>query len=294
MNILKTKKIKKPKYAVFTMDVETLADTECLSSSGIPVDVDCLDGFDTYLDILDRHNIKATLFTVGDLAPKIADQLIPHIANGHELAMHSHTHLAPMLESEESFREKTLQAKQAMQELFRTTVCGFRAPCFSMDKARLDILQELGFRYDSSCLDFQQARHTVKLDLSEFTPQRKGIFQKRDFYEFALSKEKILGMGYPISGGGYVRLSYWVFIKTLIQSYIRRNDYYVFYLHPFELTRQKVPYIKQLKGYDKFYLRRGIRSFHKRVERIIRLLKKAGYQFVTYDQLAQRMDKESA
>ena len=41
--------MRQKKYAVFTMDVETFADTECLSSSGIQVDTDLLDGFEEYL-----------------------------------------------------------------------------------------------------------------------------------------------------------------------------------------------------------------------------------------------------
>ena len=99
-------------------------------------------------------------------------------------------------------------------------------------------------------------------------------------------------MSFPISGGGYVRLSYWDFVKALIKRYIRRHDYYVFYLHPFELTKQKLPFFKELKSYDKFYLKQGVRTFAKRVERIIQMLKKGGYEFVTYEQLVKIMDKE--
>ena len=282
------------KYAVFTMDVETFADTECISSAGIPVDVDLMDGFDEYIKILDRHGIKSTLFTVGDLAPRIADRLRPHIAGGHKMALHSYSHIAPMLVPLEQFRENTRQAKQRIKELFGIDVVGFRAPCFSMDKDRLDVLQELGFQYDSSHLDYEPARHTVKLDLKNFKQLRQGIFQKGGFYEFGLSKEKVFGAPFPISGGGYVRLSHWGFVKTLIQHYINQNDYYVFYLHPFELTRQEVPFLKDLKSYDKYYIKQGIRSYGKRIELIIQMLQKANYEFVTFEQLVQIMNKEPA
>lgn len=274
------------------MDVETFADTECISSSGIRVDVDLLDGFDEYIKILDRHGIKSTLFTVGTLAPKVAERLRPHIAGGHNLAMHSYAHVAPMLVPVEQFREKTRRAKERMGELFGTDVVGFRAPCFSMDKDRLEVLRDLGFRYDSSHLDYQPARHTVKMDLRNFSELRQGIFRDNDFYEFGLSKEKVFGQPFPISGGGYVRLSNWGFIKTLIWHYIHKNDYYVFYLHPFELTKQKVPFLKELRSYDKFYIKQGIHTYSRRIERIIRMLKKSGYEFVTFEQLVQIMDAE--
>ena len=75
------------KYAVFTMDVEAFTDTECVANASQNVEVDLLDGFDEYMRILDKHNIKSTLFTVGSLAPKIADRLRRNIENGHRLAL---------------------------------------------------------------------------------------------------------------------------------------------------------------------------------------------------------------
>ena len=44
--------MKHKKYAVFTMDVESFADTDCISTSGLHVDVDLMDGFEEYLNIL--------------------------------------------------------------------------------------------------------------------------------------------------------------------------------------------------------------------------------------------------
>lgn len=284
----------KKKYAVFTMDVETFSDTECLNSSGIRVDEDMLDGFEEYLKILDSHNIKSTLFTVGDLAPKIVDRLRPHLDNGHHLALHNFTHIAPMSIPLDQFREKTRQAKQQMKELFDVDIKGFRAPCFSLDSARLDILRELGFCYDSSHLDFTRARHTVPLDLSSFRQLRKGIFRKENFYEFGLSKEKIFGSPFPISGGGYVRLSQWWFVKPVIRHYIHHNDYYVFYLHPFELTKKPIPAIKGLASYDKYYLKQGIATYGKRIQQIIAMLQDSGFEFVTFEQLVRIMNKEHA
>ena len=283
---------RRKKYAVFTMDVETFADTECISASGIKVDVDMMDGLDEYIEILDRHGIKGTLFTVGDLAPKIADRLRSHIESGHALALHNYAHVPPMSVSTERFREEISRAKTRMEALFGVVVNGFRAPCFSIDRERLNVLQTLGFRYDSSYLDYMLARHNTKLDLKNFQKVGRGVFREDGFYEFALAKERVFGWPFPISGGGYVRMSNWGFIKALISRYIRRNDYYVFYLHPFELSKRKIPFLKELKSYDKYYFKKGIGSYGKRVEKIIRMLKKNDYQFVTFEQLVQIMDKK--
>lgn len=285
--------MKQKKYAVFTIDVERFADTDCISASGVPVDVDIMDGFEEYLNILDRHGIKGTLFTVGDFAPKIADRLRHHIANGHALALHSFSHIPPMSVPLEQFRENTRSAKKRLKELFGVDVVGFRAPCFSMDRTRLNVLRELGFQYDSSHLDFLPARHTVKLDLDDFCLLNNGIFCNDGFYEFGLSKEKVFGKPFPISGGGYVRLTPWGFIKALISHNIHHNDYYVFYLHPFELTKKKIPVLKELKSYEKYYISRGIRDYGRRIEKIIMMLKKENYEFVTFEQLVQIMNRDA-
>ncbi len=281
------------KYAVFTMDVEAFSDTECVAKSESKVDVDLLDGFDEYMKILDKHNIKSTLFTVGTLAPQIADRLKKNLENGHRLALHGHTHVAPMDVKKEIFRAEVGRAKKLLEEIFKTDVEGFRAPFFSLDNARLDILKELGFRYDSSRLNFSKARHTVELDMKDFNRISRNLFHNDGFFEFGLSKGKVFGKRFSISGGGYVRISNWTFVKTLIKMYLGKNDYYVFYLHPFELTRQEIPRIRGLKSYDRFYLKYGIEGYKKRIEKIISMLKKAGYEFVTFEELSERLTEKS-
>ena len=74
---------------------------------------------------------------------------------------------------------------------------------------------------------------------------------------------------------------------------IRDRDYYVFYLHPFELSRQRQPELEDLKLYDRYYLHHGLLTYRRRVEDIIRLLRAHGYRFVTFDELAERMENKS-
>lgn len=277
------------KYAVFTMDVEAFTDTECVANSSHKIDLDLLDGFDEYIDILDKYNIKSTLFTVGTLAPKMIEKLKACLNNGHKLALHSYEHIAPMDVSPEVFKQETLKSKLMFEKLFGTNVLGFRAPYFSLDDKRLKILKDIGFKYDSSHLGFSKARHTVGLKLKNFKEFSKGIFHDGDFFEFSMSKHKIFGCPYPISGGGYVRLFNWGVIKTVIKQYLQQNNYYVFYLHPFELTRQKIPYLKDLKPHDQYYLQCGIKAYKNHIEQLIILLKKHGYEFVTFEELSEKL-----
>lgn len=278
------------KYAVFTVDVEALSDTECVCNSGARVQTDMLDGLDEYIRILDKYNIKATMFTVCRTALNAKVRIASHISNGHRLALHSLDHTTPDLQSNGKFREDTLLAKRLLSETFGTEIHGYRAPCFAIDNEKLDILKELGFLYDSSHIDFPHARHTRPVDLKSFQPLRKGIFRRQDFYEFGLVHHRVFGQDFPISGGGYVRMFNWNIIKSAILDYIRKNDYYVFYLHPFELSRKRMPFIPNLKLHDKIYLNYGVQSFAYKVERIIQLLKQTGYSFVTFEELAGILD----
>lgn len=282
---------KRTKYAVFTVDVESFSDTECVSNSGAQVQEDMLDGLDEYIRILDKYGIKATLFSVCRTALAAKDRIAPHLARGHILALHSMDHVVPCRLSNEQFREETALAKKLLSEAFGTEILGYRAPCFGIDNDKLEILRELGFRYDSSRIDFPAANHTVDVSMHQFEELRKGLFRSDGFFEFGLIHNRIFGQDFPISGGGYVRMFNWGLIRAAISDYIRKNDYYVFYLHPFELSRQKMPAIPNLRLRDKIYLNYGIRSFPHKVEYIIRILKKAGYVFVTFDELAAIMNK---
>ena len=278
------------KYAVFTMDVEEFTDTECVANSGQTVTCDMLDGLDEYIRLLEKHDIRATLFTVCQTACRHKERLQRYLARGHRIALHGLEHIPPACMDNERFRRDTQQAKALLEQEFSTQITGYRAPCFSLDGSKLDILRMLGFRYDSSRMDFTPARPVEKLDMSEFNEPVKGVFRKNGFYEFGLTCQRFFGKNFPISGGGYVRLGHWSFIMPLISSYVHQNDYYVFYLHPFELSRERPPALKNLKLYDRYYLNSGLRTYRLKIEAIIRLLCGCGYRFVTFDELAEIME----
>ena len=208
-------------------------------------------------------------------------------------ASHGLEHVPPCGMDDEHFRRATLAGKQQLEAAFHTQVSGYRAPCFGLDEEKLDIVRQLGFRYDSSRMDFPAARHVKHLDMTSYRELRPGIFRKGDFYEFSLSCQRLFGQNYPISGGGYMRLSNWSFVLPLLRSYLREQDFYVFYLHPFELSRQQQPQLEDLKLYDQYYLHRGLLTYRRKVEAIISLLRTLGYRFVTFDELAERMENKS-
>lgn len=281
------------KYAVFTIDLEEFTDTGCVSECGIEGMPDLLDGFCEYISLLNRHNIKATIFAVCKAAEKMKRDVASAISGGHEIALHGLSHTAPALQTNAEFLQEIQSAKERIERLFSVKVTGYRAPFFSLDRDKLDILKSLGFTYDSSKLNFA-ARYNCKMDMDGFQPVCNNIYRNNGFYEFAIPYQKLPGFNLPIAGGGYVRLAQWDFVKNSLSGYLKQNNYYVFYLHPFELSVENIPYIRTLKMYDKYYLKYGFRKFGEKIEFIISMLERLGYSFVTFNALSHILSCEKA
>ncbi len=285
-------KNKKTKYAFFSIDVERFVDTECVYKSKQKVNSTMLDGLDEYIKILDKYGIKATMFVLGDVAESIKEQLKGYMANGHRIAIHGKAHVAPRLLSDEQFKEQLSSAKNKLEKMFDTRILGYRAPCFGINQKKFELLKELGFEYDSSRMDFKAARHHANVDMQGFVNPMGEMYVKNGFCEFGLSTEKIFGKKFPVSGGGYLRLANWLFARFMVKRYIKHSNYYMFYAHPFELSKEKIPRIKKLKLYDRMYLNFGHYSYPYKIEYIIKQLKKNGYIFTTVEDFMEKKLEE--
>lgn len=276
------------KYAFFSIDIERFADTECVAKSACNPREDMLDGLDVYLNILDKHGIKATLFCLRDTALKYKDQIRRHLKNGHRLALHGNRHTPPSKMDNETFYREIELAKHSLEQVFKTKIHGYRAPFFALDNSKLHLLKELGFRYDSSRINFSPARHTESIDTTDFQKHTSAVYEKDGFYEFGHAISTFSKIRFPVSGGGYIRLPNWHFSKFLLWRYIKKHDYYMFYLHPFELSKKKCPKIKGLKFYDKMYLGYGFLTFPMKINYIIKRLKKEGFIFTTFEDAVEQ------
>ena len=85
----------------------------------------------------------------------------------------------------------------------------------------------------------------------------------------------------PISGGAYVRLLPWIISKPLVKKCIKRNDSYVFYIHPYELTEyKKNKEYKKLSFINKLFIKVGRKTYRRKMEKIILYLLKEGYEII--------------
>lgn len=227
-----------------------------------------------FLDLLDKYGIKSTFFILGELAIKYKEIISDIVKRGHEIASHGcdHTLLHKMTTKE--FTYDIEKSKDVLESVSNTRVMGYRAPCFSLNNEKLSVLRNSDYKYDSSYIQFSGHPLYGKLDLNEFEKKESLIYETENLYEFELPTKEIFNRNIPISGGGYLRLFPNTLNKTLIRNFIKINNNFFFYLHPFELTSVDLPFTNNISNTDKFRASVGRKKNYKKLEQIIKMLKR--------------------
>jgi polysaccharide deacetylase family protein (PEP-CTERM system associated) len=189
------------------------------------------------LELFDDFGAKATFFVLGWVAERYPQLVKDIAARGHEVACHGLSHRLVYEQSPQEFRAETLRSKEVLEDITGTTVLGYRAASYSIVRESLwalDILVELGFRYDSSIFPVKHDRYGIPG--AERVPHRLSTPGRKAIVEWPLSTAKVAGFRLPVSGGGYFRLlPYWVTRWGLASINRSEQRPFVFYLHPWEI-----------------------------------------------------------
>jgi polysaccharide deacetylase family protein (PEP-CTERM system associated) len=187
------------------------------------------------LDLLDRYQVKATFFVLGWTAER-HPQLVGQIRErGHEIGCHSYSHPVIFEMTRDEFLADTERALEILQRCGAGDVAGFRAPSFSITPpvhSYLEVLQELGFRYDSSIFPVRHPRYGQPG--SPRSPYKLAEAEEA-LIEIPMPTWRFLGQNVPYSGGGYLRLLPWTAFTTLRGLARRQGVPCITYLHPWEL-----------------------------------------------------------
>ena len=112
------------------------------------------------LDMLERHNIKATFFVPGWTADNFPDSVRDIVKRGHEVGAHGYTHerLAELSwEFEEQVFEKSLNALKKLG----VKPEGFRAPYWLISDRTIERIKQFGFKYDSDFMPYDVLRRNL-------------------------------------------------------------------------------------------------------------------------------------
>ena len=210
---------------------------------GIPVDGATKDaasprlerGLQVLLDLLAEREARATFFILGPLVAKHTAVLRRIAAEGHELGCHGWSHDLVYTMTPERFSEDTRRARDAISDLTGHPVHAFRAPYFSITRDSLwalEVLAELGFKYDSSIFPVRNWRYGIE-DFS-----RDPVLMHTPagpLWEFPISVMERYGQTIPVSGGAYFRLYPYSLTRANFRAQERIGRSVIFYLHPWEL-----------------------------------------------------------
>jgi polysaccharide deacetylase family protein (PEP-CTERM system associated) len=208
------------------------------------------------LEMFAQQGVKATFFVLGWVTEK-SPALIRRIHDaGHEIACHGLTHELVYRQTPAVFRDETQRSKIMLEDLIGAPVIGYRAASYSITRQSLwalDILCDLGFRYDSSIFPIKHDRYGIP-----DAPTVPGPYAAPNgarIVEFPLSTKGVLGMRVPVAGGGYFRLLPYWFTRWALRSLNRSGTLpFVFYLHPWEIDpgqpRFRASWLSRFRHYN--------------------------------------------
>jgi polysaccharide deacetylase family protein (PEP-CTERM system associated) len=254
-----------------TIDVEEFFQVHALTKA---VKVEEWDGFAgsveentaVILEILERKRVKATFFCLGWIAER-HNGLIKRLSDcGHEIASHGYAHQVIYSQTPESFREDVSKSKDIIEGITGRPVLGYRAPTYSITEKTLwalDILEELGFVYDSSIFPVHHDNYGIPS-----APRFPYRIEDRKIAEFPISTVKLGSLNFPIAGGGYFRLFPYLLTKMGLKSVEREGMPFIFYLHPWEFNPD-TPKVAGLSALSRFRTYVNLARTKPRFERLV-------------------------
>lgn len=211
-----------------------------------------------FLETFNKFNVKATFFILGEIAQSFP-QLIKEISNEkHEIAVHGFYHRQIFKLTREDFKKEISDAKKLLEELSGQIVLGHRAPAFSINKDTqwaLEVLAELGFKYDSSISPMQGKRYGWPGFKKEI--HKISLTNGQSIIEVPMSTIS-LGIKELGIGGGYLRHFPYIYTKFAI-SRIQKNRPAVLYMHPYEIDTQNIELPFHISSHEQ---KRKVIKFH--------------------------------
>lgn len=234
------------------------------------------DATDRILRLLDRHRVRATFFILGDVARKHPDLIRAIHDEGHEIASHGMTH-APLWDLDYDGLDRELKSfNEVMAEVLgpEASISGFRAPTFSMDnrtRYAMKCLVDNGYLYDTSIFPAKNYMYGVKdAPCALYRPDLNDLSRedaRSNILEFPLTVFEWGRVRIPVSGGFYLRVFPYPFLRSLLRK-INRTRPFVIYFHPWEVYPE-TPRVKGIGLKSHFITYYGAKKALGKMERLL-------------------------
>jgi polysaccharide deacetylase family protein (PEP-CTERM system associated) len=248
------------------------------------------------LQIFGDCGAKGTFFILGEIA-EAYPQLVRRIGEeGHHLGVHGFHHVRLQQQSPEQFRDAVRRAKWLIEDIAGREADAYRAPCFSLNATTLwalDVLVDLGFRYDSSIFPI---RSRYGHGPAPRLPYKHRLGAGKTIWEVPLTTGEVGKRRLGACGGGYLRLFPLRYTQYVMRQLHQAGNPVIVYLHPYEVEPR--PLIRPLPGmswmqklgfcFFNFHQCVGRKSVEKKVRWLL-----ANHRFGTIEQLVASLEPEA-
>ncbi|MFC2682038.1 MAG: polysaccharide deacetylase family protein [Capnocytophaga leadbetteri] len=174
-------------------------------------------GLTAILDLLKKHQMRATFFSTVVFAQQVPDLINRLIEEGHELASHTYYH-------SDFENEHLKRSKEALEQQFEVTVEGLRMP--RMLEVSAEEVKKAGYRYNSSVNPtFLPGRYN-KLHVP------KRFFNENGLWQIPAA---VSWFRFPLFWLSFHNLPLWLY-RFLLKRSVKSIGYAALYFHPWEFT----------------------------------------------------------
>ena len=196
------------------------------------------------LELLNRYEVKATFFILGDVAKESPGLVRQIYEGGHEVGCHGMSHRMLDDLGEKEFKRELEDFGGLIREILGDIeIKGFRAPTFSLHqktKWALPILRDFGYLYDASLFPIKLfGNRLYGVDQAPHFPYRVCFENPCEedpnspLWEFPAAVVSLGRLKIPVSGGFYLRVfPVWFFTWALKR--MNQEGPFNIYLHPWE------------------------------------------------------------
>ena len=240
-----------------------------------------IQGIDKILELLYKHDTKATFFVVGEILeanPELLDKILD---NEHEIGFHTMKHTRIDIKNFEEIFKKEIKEFHILTDGKSN---GFRAPSFSLNNNSswlIDVLEKNNYKYDSSVVPAKTNLYGIpnaqKKPYKISSNNLEGNSNTGKITEFPLLVTKFLGKKIPAGGGFYLRTLPLRVIQNAIKKYEKEEIPGVFYIHSWELTPEFMSRVKMSKK-DEFVTYHNIEKAYKKMEKLLE-----DFQFTSFE-----------
>lgn len=206
------------------------------------------------LNLFEKYNTKVTFFVLGEIYewyPKLIDEIKNR---GHEIGYHGHRHI--ILKNEKTLLDELGRSEEFLKKY---KPVGFRAPRMFLKKEYLKILENAGFKYDSSVYG-SQIRKIKEHDIKEIPVSFFSYFPVRDSVVYPQNiKPKLFLKGIPFGSGFFLSIMR-KRTKYFIEKVNKNGQSAVLFIHPWQFYDYQKDFSKSIPRIQKFIYKRKLNN----------------------------------